>query len=72
MIHALCPVTDKVRAVIQGALANNRSAQYILGLTLTTGDRLPHDDAAGVAWIVRAAEAGEPGAGRVTAMSMRC
>jgi TPR repeat protein len=71
MIGALCPISDKVRAVINRARANDRSAQYYLGLTLLTGDGLPHDEDAGVRWIVRAAELGEPAAARDIARRLR-
>jgi TPR repeat protein len=64
MVHALCPVSDRVRDVISRAIAADRSAQYLLGLTLLTGDGLPRDHNAGIAWVVRAAEQGEPGAAR--------
>jgi TPR repeat protein len=64
MLHALCPVSDKALAMIQGAIANNRSAEYLLGLTLLLGDDLPTDRKAGKIWISRAAEQGEPAAAR--------
>lgn len=64
VLHALCPVSDKALAVIQGAMANDRSAEYLLGLTLLLGDDLPTDRKAGVIWIARAAELGEPAAAR--------
>jgi len=64
MVHALCPVSDQVRDVISRAIAADRSAQYLLGLTLLTGDGLPRDRNAGIAWVVRAAEQGEPAATR--------
>jgi TPR repeat protein len=64
VLHALCPVPDKALTVIQGAMANNRSAEYLLGLTLLLGDDLPTDRKAGVIWIARAAELGEPAAAR--------
>jgi TPR repeat protein len=63
-LRVLCPVSDKALAMIQGALANNRSAEYVLGLTLLLGDDLPTDRKAGVAWIARAAELGYPPAAR--------
>jgi TPR repeat protein len=70
-IHPLCPVSDKVHAVIKRAIANDRSGQYLLGLTLLTGDGLPMDRDAGVVWVARAAEQGEPGAARDIAGRLR-
>ena len=64
MVRPLCPVTDDVRGVIKRALGNDRSAGYLLGLTPMTGDGLPSDRDAGLAWIVRAAELGDPAAAR--------
>src|SRR5271163_2168065 len=40
------------------------AAEDLLGLTLLTGDGLPRDDTAGLAWIARAAEHGDPDAAR--------
>jgi TPR repeat protein len=64
MVHPLCPATEEVRNVIKRAIANDRSAEYLLGLTLMTGDGLPSDRDAGLDWILRAAELGDPGAAR--------
>ena len=64
MVRAFCPVTEPVRDVIKHAMAGNASAEYLLGLTLATGDGLPRDPSAAVAWIVRAAEHGDPDAAR--------
>ncbi len=71
MVRALCPISDQVRGVISRAIAADRSAQYRLGLTLLTGDGLPRDRDAGIAWIVRAAEQGEPSAARDIAGRLR-
>ena len=71
MVRPLCPVTDDVRGVITRALGNDRSAAYLLGLTLMTGDGLPSDRDAGLAWIVRAAELGDPAAARDIAGRLR-
>ena len=71
MVRVTCPVSDQVRGVISRAIATDRSAQYLLGLTLLTGDGLPRDREAGVAWIVRAAEQGEPDAARDIAGRLR-
>ena len=43
LVHALCPVSDQVCGVISRAIAADRSAQYLLGLTLLTGDGLPRE-----------------------------
>jgi TPR repeat protein len=69
--QSLCPVTQQVLGVIRRAIAHDRSAEYLLGLTLLTGDGLPRDRAAGVVWVVRAAEQGEPDAARDIAGRMR-
>jgi Sel1 repeat-containing protein len=71
MVRPLCPVTDDVQGVIKRALGNDRSAGYLLGLTLMTGDGLPSDRNAGLAWIVRAAELGDPAAARDVAGRLR-
>ena len=71
MLRVLCPVSDKMHDTIKRAIANDRSAEYLLGLTLVIGDELPRDKSAGVAWIVRAAELGEPGAARDIARRLR-
>jgi TPR repeat protein len=71
MIRALCPVNDKMRDIIKRSIANDRSAEYLLGLTLVLGDELPRDKSAGVAWIVRAAELGEPAGARDIARRLR-
>ncbi|MDB5515219.1 MAG: hypothetical protein JWQ17_1977, partial [Tardiphaga sp.] len=71
MVAPLCPVTDQVRNVIKRAIGNERGAQYLLGLTLMTGDGLPSDRNAGLDWIVRAAELGDPDAARDIAGRLR-
>jgi TPR repeat protein len=62
MVRALCPVSDEVYSVIKRAIAGNPSSEYLLGLTLLTGDGLSRDQSAGIAWSVRAAEHGDPDA----------
>jgi TPR repeat protein len=69
--NALCPLSEHVHGVIKRAIANDRSAEYLLGLTLLTGDGLPQDRDAGVAWVVRAAERGDPDAARDIAGRLR-
>lgn len=71
MLRALCPVTEEVRGIIKRAIAKNPSAEYLLGLTLVTGNGLPHDESAGVAWTARAAEDGDPDAARDIADRIR-
>jgi uncharacterized protein len=71
MLSALCPINDSMRALIKRAMASDRSAEYLLGLTLLTGDGLPRDRGAGLLWVVRAAEHGEPSAARDIARRMR-
>ena len=55
-----CDVLDTIKR----ALANDRSAEYLPGLTLDVGDDLPRDLRAGGAGIARAAELGDPDAAR--------
>jgi TPR repeat protein len=71
MVRALCPVSDDVYGVIKRAIAGNPSSEYLLGLTLLTGDGLPSDRSAGIAWTARAAEHGDPDAARDIADRMR-
>jgi TPR repeat protein len=71
MVRALCPVTDEVHDVIKRAIAGNPSSEYLLGLTLITGDGLPRDESAAIAWTVRAAEHGDPDAARDIADRIR-
>jgi TPR repeat protein len=71
MIGALCPVSDDVYGVIKRAIARNPSSEYLLGLTLLTGDGLPRDRSAGIAWTARAAEHGDPDAARDIADRLR-
>ena len=71
MIPVTCPVTSQVRGVISRAIATDRSAQYLFGLTLLTGDGLPRDRDAGILWVVKAAEQGDPSAARDVAGRLR-
>jgi hypothetical protein len=70
-IRPLCPVAPHERDIIKRALLGDRSAEYLLGLTLLTGDGLPGDRDAGIAWVARAAEHGEPAAARDIAGRLR-
>jgi TPR repeat protein len=71
MVKPLCPVSDKVRELVHRVVLQDRSAEYLLGLTLLVGDDLTRDRDIGVIWIVRAAERGEPGAARDIARRLR-
>jgi len=71
IVPAFCPFDGETRGVIERAIANDPSAEYLLGLTLLVGDSLPRDEGAGIAWIARAAELGEPGAARDIADRLR-
>lgn len=71
MVNALCPVSDKAFDVIKQVIANDRSGEYLLGLTLLVGDDLPMDRKSGVAWIALAAERGDPAAARNIASRIR-
>ena len=64
LVRPLCPVSGDALDTMKGALAGGSNAEYDLALTLLTGDGLPSDRAAGIAWMARAAEHGEPGAAR--------
>jgi TPR repeat protein len=69
--QSLCPYSPEMRKLIEQAISKDRSAQYRLGLTLLTGDGLPRDRDAGLAWVVLAAEQGEPAAARYVAGRLR-
>lgn len=71
IVRMTCPISEQVRGVISRAIAADRSAQYLLGLTLLTGDGLPRDREAGVLWVVKAAEQGDPDAARDIAGRLR-
>jgi TPR repeat protein len=60
MIQSLCPLTAANYATLKRAVAGHRDDEYLLGLNLIHGDGLPTDHIAGVAWVVKAAEAGAP------------
>lgn len=61
-VRAVCPLSDDARALIKKAMAGDRKAEYLLGLTLLTGKGLPNDRNSGEAWVVRAAEHGDASA----------
>ena len=71
IVSFLCPVSADTRKLIARAIMNDPGAEYLLGLTLSTGDGLPGDRDAGLLWIVRAAEHGEPAAARDIAGRLR-
>jgi len=64
LVRPLCPISTRTLDAMKGALAGRSDAEYGLALTLLTGDGLPSDRAAGIAWMTRAAEHGEPAAAR--------
>lgn len=63
-LPAICPVSTQTREVMRRSISRFPASEDLLGLTLLTGDGLPRDDAAGLAWIVLAAEDGDPDAAR--------
>jgi len=69
--QSFCPYTPSQRKLIERAILNDRSAQYDLGVAFLTGDGLPQDKAAGMAWVVLAAEQGSPAAARQIARRRR-
>jgi uncharacterized protein len=71
MVRPICPVPDKVRDLVHRVVLQDRSAEYLLGLTLMVGDDLLRDREIGLIWIARAAERGEPGAARDIAGRLR-
>jgi TPR repeat protein len=71
VIPATCPIKPEVRQTIAKAIFNDRGAEYLLALTLLTGDGLPQDRDAGILWMVRAAEAGDASAARDIAGRLR-
>ena len=64
LVKPLCPVSSDALDEMKGALAGQSEAEYGLALALLNGDGLPSDRDAGIAWMARAAELGEPGAAR--------
>ena len=71
LIEAFCPVTPATMSVIRRAMADDPAGAYLLGLTLRLGDGAPRDGEAGLAWIARAAELGDPDAARDIADRLR-
>jgi TPR repeat protein len=55
-----CPVSEADYGILQGAASGRLGDQFLLGLKLVSGDGVPQDRKAGVAWIASAAEAGHP------------
>src|SRR5271166_5865139 len=70
-IQSFCPYPPELRKLIERAISNDRSAQYDLGVLLSTGEGLPQDKSAGLEWVVRAAEQGLPAAVRRIARQQR-
>ena len=60
----LCPISRDTLDQMKGAIAGDAAAEYLLSLSLLTGDGVSEDRQAGLAWLVRAAEHGDPDAAR--------
>jgi TPR repeat protein len=60
MSQSLCPLGAGTYEILQRAVGGDRDDQYLLGLNLIFGDGMPRDRTAGMAWVVKAAEAGAP------------
>lgn len=71
VLAPLCPVTRETLDAMKRAIARDAFAEDLLGLDLLTGDGLPEDREAGVAWVARAAEDGDPRAARDIADRLR-
>ncbi len=71
LLRPLCPVTGAALAAMKGSVAGRSGDQYYLALILLTGEGLPEDREAGLAWMARAAEQGEPDAARDIADRLR-
>lgn len=59
-LQALCPISSLNYDLLTRAVTGEREAQFFLGLNFTKGDGVPLDRKAGLAWIVKSAEAGMP------------
>jgi TPR repeat protein len=64
LLQFLCPLSAENYETLQRAVAGHRDDEYLLGLNLILGDGMLTDRAAGMAWVVKAAEAGAPLAAR--------
>src|SRR5262245_66213058 len=62
VLQATCPLSAGNYDTLKRAVAGERGSQFLLGLNLMSGDGVPVDQAAGTAWIAKAAEAGVPAA----------
>ena len=71
LLRPLCPVSGAALAAMKGSVAGRSGDQYYLALILLTGEGLPEDREAGLAWMARAAEHGEPDAARDIAGRLR-
>jgi TPR repeat protein len=60
VIQATCPLTAANLDTLKRAVAGDRDNAYLFGLNLILGDGAPVDRVAGMAWVVKAAEAGAP------------
>jgi TPR repeat protein len=64
VVQSLCPLSAVNYDTLKRAIAGQRDNQFLLGLNLITDDGVPTDRAAGLEWVVKAAEAGAPLAAR--------
>jgi TPR repeat protein len=71
LVPGLCPLSAKTRDIIKRAMAGDPFYEDYLGLNLITGDGVPEDNRAGLAWVARAAEDGDPRAARDIADRLR-
>jgi TPR repeat protein len=60
LLQFTCPLSEGNYDTLKGAIAGRPNDQFLLGLSLLSGDGAPPDRKAGVAWIAKAAEAGFP------------
>ena len=61
-LQALCPLGEGKYGMLKRAIAGDSVDQLLFGLALVDGKDVPRDEAAGKAWIAKAAEAGHPAA----------
>jgi len=60
VLQSLCPLSAVNYDTLKRAIAGQRDNQFLLGLNLINGSGVPTDRMAGMAWVVKAAEAGAP------------
>jgi TPR repeat protein len=71
LVPPICPVSREALTAMKGAIADDPDAEDWLALSLLTGDGLPRNREAGLAWLKRAAEGGGPRAARDVADRLR-